>query len=97
MEKLIKLIKYFPLMPGEKETGKLILAIAFYLIVPPIAVTIVSFILGLTVILAPVALVLGLACNVYIILGIIFAVLSYMGKDVTQVVTDILTPKKTEE
>ena len=27
MEKLIQLIKYFPLMPAAKETGKLILAI----------------------------------------------------------------------
>ena len=36
MEKLIKLIKYFPLMPAAKETGKLILAIVFYLFVPGI-------------------------------------------------------------
>ena len=91
MEKLIKLIKYFPLMPGEKETGKLILAIAFYLIVPGIVATIVG------VILFPVAMIIGLLGSFYMVWGITFSFLSYMGKNVTQIVTDALTPNKTEE
>ena len=97
MEKLIQLIKYFPLMPAAKETGKLILAIAFYLIVPGLVGTIVGAILGITIILLPLTPVVGLLGTVYTVLGIIFAVMSYMGKDVTAEVTNLLAPKKAEE
>lgn len=97
MEKLIKLIKYFPLMPAAKETGKLILAIVFYLFVPGLVGTIVGAILGITIILLPLTPVVGLLGTVYTVLGIIFAVMSYMGKDVTAEVTNLLAPKKTEE
>lgn len=97
MEKLIKLIKYFPLMPAEKETGKLILAIAFYLIVPGLVGAVVGAVLGITIILLPLTPIVGLLSTVYTVLGIIFAVMSYMGKDVTAEVTNLLAPKKTEE
>jgi vacuolar-type H+-ATPase subunit I/STV1 len=97
MEKLIQLIKYFPLMPAAKETGKLILAIAFYLIVPGIVASIVDGILIITLILSPLAAIVSLLGTVYTVLGIIFAVMSYMGKDVTAEVTNLLAPKKTEE
>ena len=97
MEKLIKLIKYFPLMPAAKETGKLILAFAFYLIVPGLVGTIVGAVMGITLILLPLTPVVGLLGTVYTVLGIIFAVMSYMGKDVTAEVTNLLAPKKTEE
>ena len=84
-------------MPAAKETGKLILAIAFYLIVPGLVGTIVGAILGITIILLPLTPVVGLLGTVYTVLGIIFAVMSYMGKDVTAEVTNLLAPKKTEE
>ena len=58
-----KWIQYFPLMPEEKDTNKLVLAILFYLFVPPIAAGIIGFILGLTVILLPLSFVVGLACS----------------------------------
>ena len=97
MEKLIQLIKYFPLMPLEKETGKLILAIAFYLIVPGLVGSVVGAVMGITLILLPLTPVVGLLVTVYTVLGIIFAVMNYMGKDVTAEVTNLLTSKKTEE
>lgn len=77
-----KWIKYFPLMPEEKDTNKLVLAILFYLFVPPIAAGIIGFILGLTVILLPLSFVVGLACSAYTILGIVFAVLKYTGREI---------------
>ena len=77
-----KWIKYFPLMPEEKDTNKLVLAILFYLFVPPIAASIIGFILGLTVILLPLSFVVGLACSAYTILGIVFAVLKYTGREI---------------
>ena len=77
-----KWIQYFPLMPEEKDTNKLVLAILFYLFVPLIAAGIIGFILGLTVILLPLSFVVGLACSAYTILGIVFAVLKYTGREI---------------
>ncbi len=76
-----KLIKFFPLMPTPKDTGKLILAILFYLIVPGIVGGIIGFILGITIILAPLALIVGLAVTAYTIMGVVFAIMSYTGHD----------------
>lgn len=77
-----KWIKYFPFMPEEKDTGKLVLAILFYLIAPPIAAGAVGFVLGLTVILLPLSFVVGLAASAYTILGIVFAVMKYLGREI---------------
>lgn len=76
-----KLIKFFPFMPAPKETGKLILAILFYLIVPAIVAGIIGFILGITIILSPLAFVVGLAATAYTIMGIVFAIMSFTGHD----------------
>ena len=77
-----KWIKFFPLMPEEKDTNKLILAILFYVLVPPIAAGAIGFVLGLTVILLPLSFVVGLAASAYTILGIVFAVLKYLGREI---------------
>lgn len=73
--------KIFILMPEEKNVGKLILALLFYVYVPVIAAGVVGGILGVTIILAPVATLVGLVCNVYALVGIAKSVLAYMGKD----------------
>ena len=73
--------KIFILMPEEKNVGKLILALLFYVYVPSIAAALVGGILAVTFILAPVAALVGLVCNVYALVGIAKSVLAYMGKD----------------
>ena len=75
------LLKFLPFMPEKNDGGKLAIALVFYLLVPPLAAGIVGFVLGLTIILAPVALVVGLAASAYTILGVVFAILSYTGYD----------------
>ena len=80
-----KLLKFFPLMPAAKDTAKLVWAIVFYALVPPIACGIVGFILGVTVILAPLAFVVGIAGTAYTAFGIVCAILSYIGKDLNEV------------
>ena len=102
-----KLIKFFPLMPQPKESGKLVGAIFFYVFVPNIVALILSgiwtifavilsaaigFLLGLTVVLAPLAVVVGFILGLpglligllgfaYMVMGIIFAILSYNGRE----------------
>jgi hypothetical protein len=73
--------KIFILIPEEKNVGKLILALLFYVYVPVIAAGVVGGILGVTIILAPVAVPVGFVCNVYALIGIAKSVLAYMGKD----------------
>ena len=80
-----KLLKFFPLMPAAKDTAKLVWAIVFYAIVPPVAATIVGAILGVTIILAPLAFVVGVAASAYTVFGIVCAILSYIGKDLNEV------------
>ena len=75
-------------MPQKKETGKLVGAIIFYALVPStvsiILSAILGFLLGLTMILAPLAIVVGLVLgslgSAYMIMGIVFAILSFVGK-----------------
>ena len=81
MEKLLKL---FPLMPQPKEASKLVWAILFYVFVPPIISMIIGALLGVTIILMPLSFVVGLASSAYTIMGIVFAVLRYCGKDLTE-------------
>ena len=64
--------KIFILIPGEKETGKLVLALLFYVFVPYLACGLVGTILG------PVGIV---ALGVYGLIGAGKSVLAYMGKD----------------
>lgn len=73
--------KIFILIPEEKATGKLILALLFYVYVPFLATGLVGSILGVTVILIPVAALVSLVGNVYALVGIAKSVLAYMGKD----------------
>lgn len=73
--------KIFILMPEEKNVGKLILALLFYVYVPVIAAGVVGGILGVTIILAPAAGVISTACMLYSLVGIAKSVLAYMGKD----------------
>ena len=80
MEKIMKL---FPVMPGYKEGGKLVLAIAFYVIAPLFAFMIVAVILGLTIILSPLVAVAALVLALYSLMGIIFAVMGFIGTDLS--------------
>ena len=77
-----KLIKFFPLLPAEKDTGALILAILFYMFVPGIVAMVVGALLGLTIILLPLSFVVGLVASVYTIMGIVFAVMKFCGKEI---------------
>lgn len=79
-----KLIKFFPLMPEEKDGGKLAVAIIFYLFVPSIVGSIIGFILGLTVILLPLAFVVGTVVSAYTVMGIVFAIMKYSGHDLSK-------------
>ena len=78
-----KVLKFFPFMPEEKDTGKLVIAILIYVLGIPFVSGILGFILGLTVILAPVAVLLGLACSAYSLAGLVFAILCYVGVDMS--------------
>lgn len=73
--------KIFILMPEEKNVGKLILALLYYIYAPVLVGGLVSFILGMTVILAPVGAMVAFACMVYGLVGAIKSVLAYLGKD----------------
>ena len=75
-----KLIKLFPFLPAEQDVGKLVLALIFYLVVIPIINITVGAILGITIILMPVAFITGSFFGIYGMLGIVFSVLSFMGK-----------------
>lgn len=75
-----KYLKFFPLMPAPEQTDKLIWAIVFYFVAIPAISAIICFVLGLTIILAPLGIILGLACSAYSITGIIFAILCYTGQ-----------------
>lgn len=79
-----KLIKFFPFMPTEKDGGKLALAILFYVFVPSIAGGILSVVCTITVILSPVALLLPLVALAYTVMGIVFAIMCFNGKDFSQ-------------
>lgn len=90
MEKFLnKLIKCYLFMPAEKDTTKLILALAFYLLGAPIAAGIVGAILGLTIILSPLSLLIGLVSFAYTVSGVVFAILSYTGKPIEETFASI--------
>lgn len=76
-----KLIKFFPFMPKKGEVGKLILAIAFYLIATTIVAGIIGAVLGMTIILYPLAFVVGAVEFVYKVGGVVFAIMSFTGYD----------------
>ena len=52
------------------------------IVLAPIAAGAIGFVLGLTVILLPLSFVVGLAASAYTILGIVFAVLKYLGREI---------------
>ena len=76
-----KIMKYFPFMPGEKETGKLVLAILFYYLAGYVGV-LVSGMLAVTVLLVPLAPVISFAASAYMVAGIVFAIFAYKGKKI---------------
>ena len=88
-----KLIKFFPFMPEGKDTTKLILAILFYIFVPPIPCAIIGFILGLTIILSPLAILVGLVGSAYTIMGVVFAIMSYTGNKFNWLIKKSVTIK----
>lgn len=83
-----ELIKFFPVLPMEKETSKLIWSILFYIYVAPILFTGASSgvfsLLFFTLILAGLAplvcTLISLAGTAYTVLGIVFAIMCYIGR-----------------
>ena len=73
-----KLIKFFPFLPAQKDTGKLILALLFYAIGVPLVSFIASLSLSITII---VPIVLGVVGPIYSIAGIVFAIMTFTGHD----------------
>jgi hypothetical protein len=82
MKFLEKIIKYFPLLPEEKNTGKLVLALLFYVYVPFLATAIVGGILGATIILIPAANILSVAGTLYAIAGILLSLKNYLNIEI---------------
>jgi hypothetical protein len=74
------LLKFFPFIPAEKDSGKLILAIVFYFFVIPTVNVILGALLGLTIILMPLAFVTGFFFGIYGMLGLVLSIVGYMGK-----------------
>ncbi len=84
-----KLIKFFPFMPEEKDGGKLALALCFYILVPPIAATILGAILGFTIILLPLSPVVGVVAFAYTVGGVVFSIMSFTGHELFKKNDDI--------
>ena len=76
-----KFLKIFPFIPKAKETGKLVGSLFFYLLVPSLVVGI-GMLFTFTIILAPVASAISMACTAYAVFGVISAVLGFFGVDV---------------
>ena len=91
------LLKFFPFLPKGKDDKALIISLVFYLLVPPIAGTLVAIVLGMTIILAPLAAIVGLAASAYTIMGVVFAILSYCGIDIVASFNKKDGEKKDEE
>ena len=79
-----KILKFFPVIPAKGDTGKLILAILLYAFGAPLAGSIVSSILGFTIILVLPSMVVAVAACNYGIIGIILSFLAYKGIDITK-------------
>lgn len=77
-----KIKKFFPLMPAKDDATKLIIAILVYFFVPGIIAGIIGFICGLSIILLPIAFVVGTVAFAYTVVGIVLAVLNYLGKEI---------------
>ena len=75
------LLKFFPFMPEKNDTGRLVLAIFFYLFVPSIVATILSSLLLFTIALPTIIASLS---PIYTIMGIVFAILSYTGTELVK-------------
>ena len=83
-----ELMKFFPVLPMEKELSKLIWSILFYIYVSPIIFAgvnmAVSSVLGLTLILALLtpltSVVVNLVGTAYAVLGVVFSIMYYIGR-----------------
>lgn len=83
-----ELMKFFPVLPMEKELSKLIWSVLFYIFVSPIIFAGVnmgvSSVLGLTLILAlfvPLtSVVVSFVGTAYAVLGVMFSIMSYIGR-----------------
>ncbi len=78
MENIEKIIKLFPFLPTKNDTTNLIISIVFYLLAPSAAAGILGVLLFWTVF---VPFVVGLAASAYSIIGIVFAILGFIGHD----------------
>ena len=76
-----KIIKFFPFMPPEKNVGRLILAIVICMIAPSVAASILTILLGITVILSPLVPIVIILCGAYGIMGFVLSILSFAGTD----------------
>ena len=82
MKDLNKILKIFPFMPDKGSVKDLILTIAFYFFAPVVAGCILLPVVVIIFPLLLIAPIIDLALTVYGILGIIFSIMNYMGKDV---------------
>ena len=73
------ILKFFPFMPDKDDVSKLVIAIIFYLFVPGTIGSIVSILLTLTIVLAPLGIALASALGMYSLAGIAFAVIKFLG------------------
>lgn len=73
--------KLYPILPREKDAGMLILSVLFYFAVPMIVATLVTIILALTILLAPLAAIVFPLAVTYTVGGVIMAILAYTGYD----------------
>ena len=74
-----KFLKIFPFMPNKSETKKFIIALLMYFFVFPIAIGVVCTICTATLILTPLAAIVGGVGGLWTLLGLIFSILCFAG------------------
>ena len=70
-----KLLKWFPILPEKKDVAKFVWSLIFYVFVPGIAAVLVSFVPFFGAFVA-------YACQAYGMLGIVFSILGFLGKEI---------------
>lgn len=74
-----KFLKIFPFMPKKSETKKFIIALLMYFFVFPIAIGAVCTICVATLILSPLAAVVGAVGGAWAFIGLVFSILCFAG------------------
>lgn len=72
-------LKFFPFMPKKSETTKFIVALLMYFVVFPTVNVIICSLLGASLILSPIAIIIGGVGGLYTFVGLVFSILCFAG------------------